>query len=415
MNIFANRDVKKFFAVLAVIISIGIILTGAITYLSAVRFKSGLISHDYIVAGYLAEKYPEMASGIKGAFTTAEQDKYFEKGRELLNEAAYNESTDINLIPATDSFYKTGILVNSIADVLVLLMVLGAVCGYIKRNYMKIDRFNDDIVKIMEGAISTRLNDGEEGSLSKLAASINVMTSSLHSHIEKEKQDRIFLKDTLTNISHQLKTPLSALFMYTEIMKEEHVENKVIESFLDKSQRELERMRMLTASLLKLARLDAGFIELDRKRYILNDIIRQAVESFETQAANEDKTLLFADGNEVWYNCDREWMLEVLSNLIKNAMEHTGKAGSITVSLEETPLIVRMSVSDNGEGIHQDDINHIFKSFYRSKFSKNRQGTGIGLTLAKLIVEMHDGFISVDSMPGNGTIFVINLPKLTKL
>lgn len=415
MNLFANKDARKFFILLTAIILTGMILTGAITRLSAVRFKQQLLAHDYNVAGYLADRYPEAAPGIKSAFTMDKPDRYYEKGKALLKEAAYNDRTDIYLIPAADSFYKTGMLISSMAALLIFLLILAVAYGYVKKNYRRIDRYSDDIAKIMEGAICTRLSDGDEGSLSRLAASINVMTSSLRSHIEKEKQNRIFLKDTLTNISHQLKTPLSALFMYTEIMKEERIDNNVIKSFLGKSQRELERMQMLSASLLKLARLDAGFIALDRKKHRLNDIIGHAVESFEIQAEKEEKTLEFPAEKAVEYVCDREWMLEALSNLIKNAMEHTGKGGRIAVSLEETPLIVRIMVSDNGEGIHPEDINHIFKSFYRSKFSKNRQGTGIGLTLAKLVAEMHEGFIAVDSKPGNGATFVINLPKLTKL
>lgn len=415
MKLFANKDARNFFILLAAIILTGMILTGAITWLSAVRFKQQLLTHDYNVAGYLADRYPEAAPGIKSAFTMDKPDRYYDKGRALLNEAAYNNRTDIYLIPAADSFYKTGMLINSMAALLIFLLILAAVYGYVKKNYRRIDRYSDDIAKIMEGAIGTRLSDGEEGSLSRLAASINGMTSSLHSHIEKEKRNRIFLKDTLTNISHQLKTPLSALLMYTEIMKEEHIDNNVIKSFLGKSQRELERMQMLSASLLKLARLDAGFIALDRKKHRLNEIVGQAVESFEIQAEKEEKTLELPAEKAVEYVCDREWLLEALSNLIKNAMEHTGKGGRIAVSLEETPLIVRIMVSDNGEGIHPEDINHIFKSFYRSKFSKNRQGTGIGLTLAKLVVEMHEGFIAVESKPGSGASFVINLPKLTKL
>jgi signal transduction histidine kinase len=105
-------------------------------------------------------------------------------------------------------------------------------------------------------------------------------------------------------------------------------------------------------------------------------------------------------------------MFEAFSSLFKNAVEHTNPGDHIRILAEETPLIIRITFEDNGEGIHPDDINHVFKRFYRSRFSQNKQGTGIGLTLAKTIIEMHEGFISVESTLGTGTKFVVQLPNL---
>jgi len=414
MNLLVNKSAKNFLTLIISVLLLGFMLAQLISYVSAVRFKNEMIQHDYELAGHLSQKYPEMASQIPALFTAVKTRPDLDKGRKLLERAGYINSVQIHLIPRANAFYKSNMAINFIFSFFMGAAILLPIYLFLGAHYKKIDRYNDDISRIMKGQIDTRLEDTEEGSLSRLAASINNMTSALHAHIEKEKHDRTFLKDILENVSHQLKTPLSALMMYNEIMKDENVENETIISFLNKSEKELFRMQTLIASLLKMAKLDAGIIELNKGNHILNDIIKQAAESFETRLAREGKTFELKAGVKVYYPCDREWMLEALSNLIKNAVEHTSSEGHISALLEETPLMVKITVRDNGEGIHPDDLNHIFKRFYRSRFSQNTQGAGIGLALAKTIVEMHGGFISVESELQKGSAFTVHLPRLTK-
>lgn len=415
MNLLINEDAKKYLIILTSVLLLWVILNQITTYTNAVQLKSEMILHDYELAGYLADAHPEMAYKIQSVFTSEKSGKHLEAGRELLGKSGYKNSIQLHLLPRVDKFYKTNIIKEFLLSIILIVTILMPTYLFLKAHYKKIDRYSNDVNKIMSGEISTRLNDMEEGSLSKLAASINMMTSSLHAHIQKERRDRVFLKDILTNISHQLKTPLSALSMYTEIMKDECTDNEVISNFLRKSENELDRMQTLITNLLKLAKLDAGIIELNKKNYIINDIITQAAESFQTRLCIEQKSFDVMADCSVSYTCDREWMLEAVSNLIKNAVEHTSKGNHIGIHIEETPLMVKISVMDNGEGIHPDDINHVFKRFYRSKFSQNKQGTGIGLTLAKTVVEMHGGFISVESAIKKGTEFTVHLPKLTKM
>lgn len=415
MSLFINKDVQKLLTVLSAVLLLGVILAQIIAYNNAVQFKNELIRHDYELAGYLSEKYHALASQVPALFTAGKTRAQLEEGRALLGETGYKSSVQMPLLPGVKAFYQANMATNFIFSLLMSLAILLVIYLFLKAHYKKIDKYNDDVNRIMKGEIATRLEDMEEGSLSKLAASVNTLITSLHTHIEKEKRDRIFLKDTLTNVSHQLKTPLAALMMYTEIMKDENVDNEAVISFLNKSEKELERMQALITSLLKMAKLDAGIIELQQSNYILNDIVKQAAESFATRLSKEQKTLqVKAEGN-VSYACDKEWMLEALSNLIKNAVEHTAAGNHIELLLEETPLMVRITVKDNGEGIHPDDLNHIFKKFYRSRFSQNKQGTGIGLALAKAIIEMHGGFISVESTIKKGATFAVHLPRLTKL
>jgi signal transduction histidine kinase len=415
MSLLTNKGVKKFLMLLISVLLLTVILSQVIAYINALRFKNEMLMHDYGLAGYMSIEHPELASEIQAAFTSDKLKSCVEEGKALLEQSGYGSSIQLYLMPQVNSFYKINAITNFIFSIMMGFAVLMTAYLFLKAHYKKIDKHNDDINKIMKGEISTKLDSSEEGSLSKLATSINMMTSSLNAHIEKEKHSRIFLKDILENVSHQLKTPLSALVMYTDIMRDENTDNEVIASFLNKGGNELDRMQTLTANLLKMAKLDAGIIELNKGEYILNDIIKQAAESFTTRLSKEQKYFEIKADSKVSYTCDKEWMLEALSNLIKNAVEHTRLGNQITVLLEETPLMVKIAVSDDGEGIHPDDINHIFKRFYRSRFSQKTQGTGIGLTLTKLIIEMHEGFISVESTIKKGTTFTVHLPRLTKL
>lgn len=412
MGLFIDKDIKKLLMRLTLVLFIGIIFTQIITYINAVHFKNEMLKHDYELAGYMIDKYPEMNLEIQSIFTLNKSTNDYQTGKALLEKSGYKENIQLYLIPQVNNFYRTNMLVTLLFSIIMSFIILLIVYLFLTVYSKKINRFNKDVDKIINGEIATRLADNDEGNLAKLATSINIMATSLHTHIDKEKQNRISLKDNLTNISHQLKTPLAALTMYTDIMKDENVDNKVIRSFLIKSENELNRMQTLITNLLKLAKFDAGIIVLNKRNNVLNDIIEQVIKSFETRVLKEQKTIEMKAISLVSYCCDREWILEVLSNLIKNAVEHTTAGNHILIEIEETPLIVKIIIKDNGAGIHPEDINYIFKKFYRSRFSQNVQGTGIGLTLAKSIIEMHGGFISVESTNEKGTIFTIQLPKL---
>ncbi|MGE5551728.1 MAG: sensor histidine kinase [Bacteroidota bacterium] len=415
MGVFSNREARGLLGAMLSIFGAGIILTQVFAYINALEIKNGIIRHDYELAGYLQEEYPEAALTIPGVFTAEKTARQAAAGRVLLARAGYGQETALSLMPLADRLYRGQRLILGLSLAGIGLLILLATYLFLRAHYRRIEAYIEEVRVIADGGTPANLRENEEGSLSKLAASIRALTATLRTHIEKEKQSRIFLKYTLTNVSHQLKTPLAALMMYTEIMQAEKTPNDVITGFLAKTWNELERMQTLIANLLKLARLDAGVIVLNRGDAVINEIVLQAVESFQARLRQEQKAVHISASGRVVYACDREWMLEALSNLVKNAVEHTAAGDDIAIVIEETPLMVRITIRDNGEGIHPDDISHIFKRFYRSKYSQRKQGTGIGLALAKTIVEMHDGFITVESAPGRGAVFTVNLPRLTKL
>lgn len=412
MDLLVNKEAKKFLIILVITLIVGVFITAIITYSSAIQLKNEMIKHDYELCGYLINKYPELSDEIPGVFTKEKSTVYLEVGEKLLKQTGYKNSLKLYFIPRVNNFFKTNLVVNIALFSIFSLIILVISYIFLKKHYQKIDQYNNHIQEIMNGKISLRLDDNGEGSIYKLATSINTLKSSLHAHIEKEKHNRIFLKDTLTNISHQLKTPLAALNMYTEIMTDENTDNKVINKFLLKSENELVRMHTLITNLLKLAKLDAGIIVLHKSTYSLNDIINKVLESFETRIIKEQKTFEVLGNKDILYSCDKDWIFEALSNLLKNAVEHTAAGNHIKILLDETPLLIKITIEDNGDGIHPDDLKFVFKRFYRSKFSQNKQGSGIGLTLAKTIIEMHGGFISVESNSNEGSKFIVHLPSL---
>lgn len=267
----------------------------------------------------------------------------------------------------------------------------------------------------MAGDENARIPCEEEGELYRLFHEVNSLAAILQAHAENEGAAKRFLKDTLSNISHQLKTPLAALNIYNGILQQESGDLPAVRQFADLSEQELDRMEALVQNLLKIAKLDAGTIVLEKREENVAELMDCIRRHFAYQAGQEGKTLLFCGEDTVTLPCDRTWLLEAVSNLVKNAFDHTKAGDTIRVAWKSFATVVQITVQDNGSGIHPEDLPHIFKRFYRSRFSKDTQGVGLGLPLAKAVVEAHSGTIQADSEPGSGTVFTLRFLIPTKL
>lgn len=404
MNIFVVKDVKRLFVTVTIIL-LGFIAAGqAMSALIASDFKNEMIQHDYAIAGYLVSIGLDK-SQITTAFTGETEAFDLTAGQKLLQASGYDDSLNDTLLPTVKSFHQKFAWLTLVLSLGLALAVISALLAYCIRQEKKLEKANRDLLQFMNGNQDTRLDDNKEGNLSQLFSSVNVMATSLTTHANKEKQSREFLRDTISDISHQLKTPLAALQMYNEIIQEERIANNVVVKFTGKSSQELKRMESLIQNLLKLARLDIGAIDLNRRNCRLKGFLESTVSTFLTRAETEHKSIVLDCDNGIILNCDEEWLLEAVSNVIKNALDHTNPGDTIIIECDETPVAVRISIQDSGLGIHPEDIHNIFKRFYRSRFSKDMQGIGIGLSLAQSIVEKHGGSIMVESELGKGTTF----------
>lgn len=311
--------------------------------------------------------------------------------------------------------YKTLSPALFILSLLISLCILGACFLYFCRQNQILKDAIAQINLYLSGNTEVRIDCDREGSLYKLFHAVNTLAATLNAHAVKEQQVKEFLKDTISDISHQLKTPLAALTIYNGLLQDETEDIAAMQEFAAKSEREIERIEMLVQNLLKITKLDAGSIVIKKAPENIADMISDLYQHFKFRADQEQKHILLSGPEHIELFCDRDWMMEAISNLVKNALDHTNAQSQITIEWKSLPAVTQITIKDNGSGIHPEDIHHIFKRFYRSRFSKDTQGIGLGLPLAKAIVEAHDGNITVDSALGEGSIFVLNFLNLTKM
>lgn len=288
-------------------------------------------------------------------------------------------------------------------------VILSACYGYFVRQDAIIDHAASQIAEYISGNHNVRIACNEEGSVYRLFHEINSLAAILSAQVENESKTKDFLRNTISDISHQLKTPLAALNIYNGIIQGEAEEASTIKEFTELSEQELDRLETLVQSLLKIAKFDAGTIVIDKKPENVSDMMEHVKKHFSYRAAQEEKEISLSGDDDITLLCDQNWFLEAVDNIVKNALDHTKKGGTVRIVWKQFPSVVQIMVQDNGCGIHPEDLYHIFKRFYRSRFSKDVQGIGLGLPLAKAIIEAHNGTIEVDSEPGVGTSFIINL------
>ncbi len=341
-----------------------------------------------------------IASAIKNAESTRE-------GAALLKKIGHTETASVRLFPDIDRSVRAfaGIAAGMAALPAIALAVMSI--HFLWKREKMYRQAESIISQFSEGNFERHLPQNAEGSIYQLFSAVEELAVALRAQSRKEQQMKAFLKDTISDISHQLKTPLAALHMYTEIIAEEPGHKESVERFSEKTMQSLERIEQLVQALLKVSRIDAGSIVFHKEWHSALALIESAAADLSVRAQKEGKKLIMEGDPAQMLLCDGSWTREAVANLIKNALDHTDEGGVVTVSWECSPAVFRMTVSDDGCGIAEEDIYHVFKRFYRSKRDGGRQGIGLGLPLAKSIVEGQDGILSVSSTPGEGTVFTI--------
>ncbi len=311
-------------------------------------------------------------------------------------------------------------LENAAACIFVCSLLMGisilAVCyRYFLEQNKTMENAIAQITAYISGNRTASIECNDEGELYRLFHEVNSLVSILNAHAENEKKAKRFLKDTISDISHQLKTPLAALNIYNGIIQEEAGTFPTIKEFTALSERELDRIENLVQNLLKITKLDAGTIVMEKRLENLSELLGCIEEQFSYRIKQEGKGLYLSGNHEVTLLCDRNWLMEAVSNIVKNALDHTKSGDYVRIEWKQSASVVQLILKDSGSGIHPEDLYHIFKRFYRSRYSKDTQGIGLGLPLAKAIIEAHDGTITVDSELGAGTTFTIHFLIPTKL
>ena len=405
-----GKETKTLLIAITAICLVSFLLAGGIATLLAKNFQQELLLHDYGVAGHLLNNESELSIS---AFTSQPNENDIERGRAALASIGYDETTSMRFLPAVQIYRNQTMF----SVFLLLVFLFGAIYLslflYLRRQHKAFSNAENTIRQFLDGNTTSRIECSQAGDWYSLFHAINEMATILSAHAENQRQTKEFLQDIISDVSHQIKTPLSALKMYHEIIESHKDDAATVSSFTEKSQREIKRMEDVIYTLLKLARLDAGIIQMEKTPENLSVLMQDVLERFETWAEREHKTITLSGKEDVVLSCDALWVSEAIGNIVKNALEHTENGGHIGVKWSQSPLMTQIEISDDGKGIHSEDLYNIFKRFYRSRFSSDVHGIGLGLPLAKSIVEAHGGTISVTSSLGAGTTFTLNFFNLT--
>lgn len=364
-----------------------------------------LAAHDAAVAASLLEQgVPETTIAAALMNTAAGED-----GQALLAKAGYvNTHSPLLLQLQQDRM----IAVMLFTALLLLALLAGTTIFFIQRKRLY-HQAETAVSGYLDSDFSLHLPQNREGMIFQLFADVEQLAMILQSKNETEQQAKEFLKHSISDISHQLKTPLAALTMYQEIIADEPEHPDTVREFSTKMSVSLRRMEYLIQSMLKITRLDTGNITFEKQTFSVAELVSQSIRELTTRAVRESKQILVDGDTGQHLVCDRDWTCEAIGNIIKNALDHTDAGGTVRVHWEHTPAMLRIFISDNGSGIAPEDIHHIFKRFYRSKRSLDIPGIGLGLPLAKSIIEGQGGIVSVQSDPGAGTTFILSF--LTEL
>lgn len=268
-------------------------------------------------------------------------------------------------------------------------------------------RITEYVTRINKKDYDLRIEENSEDEMSLLQNEIYKTTVMLKEQRDNSQKDKESLKNSLSDISHQLKTPLtSILVMLDTILDDDNMPPEIRREFLYDIRRSANSMSFHIQSILTLSKLDANSIVFKSNDESVSRIISECIHNTEVLSELKGVAVNSDCDDSLTLDCDFKWLCEALTNIIKNCIEHTNDGGEVCISAEKKKLYTKITVSDNGVGITPEDLPHIFERFYKGKNSSD-ESVGIGLAIAKMIIEKSGGIISVYSTVGKGTTFDI--------
>lgn len=289
-------------------------------------------------------------------------------------------------------------------------MLISCMLLFTKWRYREIESLSDYLQKISSGGFHLDVRDNYEGELSILKSHIYKVTKMLSEQGAVLHEDKAKLTNAISDISHQLKTPLTSMMVMGELLGDNRLDDEQRIKFTRNLQIQLERMEWLVSSLLKLSKIDAGTITFKKEKVSVNLLVQTATEPLLIPMDINMQSLHVKGDEQTAFMGDFNWTVEALINILKNCVEHTPEGGEISIIFSENALFTEISISDNGKGIPKEDLPYIFKRFYRGK-NASEESVGIGLAMAYSFITSQQGDIEVISQPGVGTTFTIKFYK----
>ncbi len=305
-----------------------------------------------------------------------------------------------------------GFAVNTAAGILALASsaAFGAVFfAFTRARYRSIARISDQIDLVLHNADHLYIGESDEGELSILQSEITKMTLRIREQNDALKKEKEHLADSLADIAHQLRTPLTSVNLILSLLENNPDENER-KSLIRETKELFDQMDWLLTSLLKLSRLDAGIVVFQCGPIDAGDLIRAALRPFLIPMDLHSIDVKTDVPKGIVLSGDSGWLSEAIQNILKNCMESAGENGKIEIACTDNPLYTEIIIHDSGSGFEKEDLPRLFDRFYRGK-NPNAAGYGIGLALCKSIITRQDGSITAKNAPEGGAVFSIRFPK----
>ncbi|WP_404460425.1 sensor histidine kinase [Sutcliffiella horikoshii] len=290
------------------------------------------------------------------------------------------------------------------------MLLIASSVVFTRWRYKEIEKLSGYLRQISNGNYELDVRDNHEGELSILKSDIYKVTLMLSEQRSYLEQDKVKLTNAISDISHQLKTPLTSMMVMADLLSDKKLDESKRAEFTQNIRVQLERIEWLVSSLLKLSKIDAGTVSFKKDNVSVQGLIERAVQPVLIPMDIREQTLLVEGDESVTFTVDNHWTAEALINILKNCVEHTPVGGNISISFSENPLFTEIRVKDDGHGIPKEDLPYIFRRFYKGK-NAGEDSVGIGLAMAYSIITSQQGDIEVRSEQGKGTEFHIKFYK----
>ena len=333
------------------------------------------------------------------------------QGTKLLENYGYNG--DYVYINQLNDEMKMTQIYEIILIIAIFILTITIWTLYTIKQNKKIHEIDMYLKKVNRGDYTLKIEENSEDELSKLRNELYKTTVLLREAAENSKKENINLSNSLADISHQLKTPLTSIrIMIDNIYDNPDMDEETKMDFIKSINNQIEWISSLVVSLLKLAKFDAGTIVMNDENVNIIELINNVKDNLSIilELKEIDIILEYDQNKPIIVSIDYTWQLEALTNIIKNAIEHSKNNSKIHIKIEDSSVFTKIIIEDEGEGISKKDLPHIFQRFYKSEKS-SENSIGIGLSLAKTIIEKDNGYINVKSEEGKGTTFYIKYMK----
>lgn len=280
------------------------------------------------------------------------------------------------------------------------------------RRYGRLEEMSLEIDRILHGSSYFDLSRFEEGELSVLSGEIYKMTVRLREQADALLKDRMYLADSLADISHQIRTPLTSINLIVDFLSEDELSREKRLKLTRELMMQLSRIDGLITALLKLSRLDAGAVQMAEDAVCASELVKRAADTIAIPMELRSQKLVIRTIQDGYFTGDPVWCAEAMGNILKNCMEHTPESGTITIVIQDNSLFTEFVISDTGNGFSEEDIPRLFDRFYKGKNS-DENSFGIGLALARTIIRAQNGTIQAKNGKKGGAEFTVRFYKTT--